>query len=138
MYQLGKYKYFDFLVEINNHYLQEVPTGTNVRESNEANLNLLNTLLEEFFDNLSLANSLDEIITLSLNLAGFFVLRQPFYDGNSRTMKAFLVLVFKQYHYKIKLPKDNEQLIIPLFYYDNEKCTNTNIENFKRLLIKTK
>lgn len=136
-YTAGKYKYFDLLVTINNHYFPNNNFGDNVRENDKKYLTLYNKLLEDFFHKLRNFNSLDEIIKLSLNLTGYLWFQQPFFDGNTRTLKSFLKLVFKHLNYDLNVNKiDNDKCVIPLFYYDDEECTQNEINNFKRRLTK--
>lgn len=136
-YTAGKYKYFDLLVTINNHYFPNDNFGDNVRENDEKYLALYNNLLEDFFHKLRNFNSLDEFIELSLNITGYLWLQQPFFDGNTRTLKSFLKLTFKNLNYDLNVNIiDDDRHIIPLFYYDDEKCTEIEINNFKRRLTK--
>ena len=135
-YKLGKYQYFDFLVLLNNHYLNMKRIGDNVREQDEDTLNLYNLLLENFFKNLNSTNSIEEIIELSLNLTGFLWYRQPFYDANTRTLHIFLNLLFKELNYKINA--ETNVSVLPLFYSDIDRCDKKDIDDFKRCLTRIK
>lgn len=135
-YIVGKYKHFDFLVLINSHYLHMVP-GTNVRIDTQEEYILCNQILEDFFDNLVMANTIEEVIELALNLTGFFWYRQPFFDGNTRTLRKFLELLFKELKYHVDLTyKESDRPIIPIFYGDEESCNTNDINNLKRRLTK--
>lgn len=136
-YKYGKYTFFDLLVMINTHYFPNDILGKNVRENDESQLQIYNKLLENYFNKLNTNISLDEIIELSLNLTGYLWLHQPFYDGNTRTFHHFLKLVFLQLKYHLNfLENDKTDRIIPLFYDDNQKCIQNDIDNLKRRLTK--
>jgi len=136
-YIYGKYKYFDLLVLINNHYFPSDNFGENVRDLDEKSLLLYNKLLEDFFNKFKTNISFDEIIESSLNLTGYIWLQQPFFDGNTRTLQRFLKLVFRTLEYNLDLNKENDSsFIIPLFYFEDETCTQYDIDKFKRRLTK--
>lgn len=135
-YKLDKYKYFDILILINNFYLKEKDQKFNLRVKNINDIILYNFLIENFFIQCSIEKNIDKIIEYSLNLCGYLWFKQPFYDGNTRTLKKFLQLFFSTSHYSLTISRND--LIIPCFCNDNDFCTYDDIIKLKRLLKKQK
>lgn len=136
-YIQGKYKYFDLLVIINNRYFPNDDFGDNVRDLDENSLLLYNSLIENFFNLLKTNISFEKIIEAALNLTGYIWLKQPFFDGNTRTLQRFLKLVFRELQYNLNYQfQDNFERFLPVFYYEDEKCTQYDIDKLKRRLTK--
>ena len=134
-YKIGKYKYFDILVYINMHYFPS-ELGENIREDNEFALALYNQLLEDFFMQILSEIELNEVCRKILDLTGFIWYRQPFFDGNTRTLRVFIKLIFYLFDYDIDLQSKEYEQFIPIFYQEDEKCDNHDIEKLKRRLTK--
>lgn len=136
-YQLGKYKYFDLLVLINSYFFPSIPIGENMRGLTEDEFKIFDEKLKSFFDTISNTNNLNDISRLSLNLTGYFWMVQPFGDGNTRTLRSFLYFIFSQLNYKLDLTfEPNDVPIIPIFYDEDEKCVENDINNLIRRLTK--
>jgi len=131
-YKLGKFRYFDYLVVINQHYFKKTLPNFNVRVTDIEDIIYYNEIIKSFFYELSIETDINKIIEISLNLTGFLWFRQPFFDGNTRTLKRFLQLVFNIIHYEVSFSK--KDTIIPVFYSDNETCTHDDILKLKRRL----
>lgn len=139
IYKFGNYKYFDFLVSVNYKICDFHIIGENVRETDINEIAFYNQLLEDFFTKLNENPELDKIIESSLNLTGFLWLRQPFYDGNTRTLRILLKTIFNSIDYNLDLSnEEKEKSVIPLFYNEDETCTPKHITYLKRKLTKYK
>lgn len=132
-YKLGTFKYFDYLVLINQYFFKKNLPNFNLRVTNIKDIIYYNELIKSFFQQLSCENDINRIIEISLNLTGFLWFRQPFFDGNTRTLKRFLKLIFNTLHYEIYFSKND--IIIPAFCSDDETCTQQDILKLKRRLI---
>lgn len=131
-YKLGIFKYFDYLVLINQYFLKKDFPNFNLRITDIEEINYYNEKIKSFFKQLSEETDINKIIETSLNLTGFLWFRQPFFDGNTRTLKRFLQLIFKTLHYEIYFSKND--IIIPIFYSENETCSQDDVLKLKRRL----
>ena len=132
-YEFGKFIYFDYLVFINSCNFQNLQKNYNIRcDLNE--IILYNNLIKTFFKETENEQNIDKIIEKALNLVGFLWFRQPFFDGNTRTLRNFLQIFFCSINYKFEILPN--EYFIPIFYSDDEKCNNDNILKIKRRLTK--
>ena len=123
-----KYPLFNILVRINNSYFNNVE-NYNIRLSQKEDLDYLEKLLNSFFNTLKEKNDINTVIKSLLTIMGKILSYQPFYDGNSRTLKKFIAIVLNKLGYKIIY--DEKDFIIPMLM-GNESCTYEDIQILKR------
>ncbi len=119
MYKFGTYVNFDKLIIINNK-LFDYTINNNIRdfsiiESVEAKLASLNK-----------EKKLNE--ELLLNVVASILCMQPFFDGNSRTLKIYMHIYLEQFNKHLET-KEN---IIPIFFSPDEKCSKKDINEFRK------
>ena len=132
-YQEGVYPYLDILVRINQKYFK----NSNIRLNTTEDLITIDFMIREFYQYLVTENNLRNIIASLLNLCGRSWLLQPFYDGNTKTLKDFMTIIFHELGYIIDM--NNPDIpIIPIFYYENEICEEKDIQNILNRLKKRK
>ena len=125
-----KYPYFWILAEINtkfnlNHSLD------NVRIKNEKDLSYLNSILKHFFKiYIKSNNNIDKLIAL-LSVTGITLYYQPFYDGNSRTLKCFISIILRRLGYDYTF--NSKDFIIPMLY-DEEEATVSDLIKLQKII----
>ena len=132
-YQEGVYPYLDILVRINQKYFK----NSNIRLNTTEDLITIDFIIREFYQYLFTENNLRNIIASLLNLCGRLWLLQPFYDGNTKTLKDFMTIIFNELGYIIDM-NNSDIPIIPIFYYENEICEEKDIQNILSRLKKRK
>jgi len=94
-------------------------------------------MIKELYDNLKQENNIDNVIALTLNLAGFIWFRQPFHDGNTRTLNMFLKLILLQFNYNIDIEFENKRdSVLPIFYSDDDEIDISDIQKVKKRIYK--
>lgn len=115
---INKYPYFYELVLINNRLFNYVD-NYNIRDEDmidyiENKLRILNN-----------EKSLNE--ELLLDTVSVILCMQPFYDGNSRTLKIYLRNYLNRFNKSINI-NDN---FIPVYYSNDDKLSERDLINFK-------
>lgn len=129
-YRFGRYKYLDRLVRINSRFLKDLKPGDNIRYDNHKELKHLDNILKGFYNNFFSSVSLEEKLIYLLNVTGILLHFQPFYDGNSRTLKVFMMDMLKSIDINVDIPVNKEHSnthIIPFFFDPIEKCPQCNV-----------
>ena len=121
-----KYPYFSKLVKINSSSINE---KNNIRLNSWEDLEYFDGLLKNFFELLKTTRDIDTVLLNLLNLVGKLLYYQPFYDGNSRTLKIFLNIVLKELGYNILYKEDD--YIIPMLF-DSDVCSIDEVMEFKK------
>lgn len=121
------FPYFGQLVKINNVFFSN-EKNYNIRLYNVEDLMLFDSLLEEFDKVLNNCHDVDTVLLSLLNLVGKLLYLQPFYDGNSRTLKQFIVIVLNKLGYDLSF--NNDDFIIPMLF-DEDECTYEEVSEFK-------
>lgn len=129
-----EYKYFERLVKINNKFFRNKKYN-NVRLDSEKYLKLFDESLEKLYTITHNTNNLDIIILSILELTGRLLYFQPFYDGNSRTLKQFIRCHLADIGYKASF--NNDDYIIPMLF-EGERCTIDDVITFKEKVSLTK
>ena len=125
IYTCGKYKNFDKLFKINKIIIHNYNNEIRVDENEISKINSL-------MNNLYKKHSMNIRIKVALYVSAIILLRQPFFDGNSRTIKAFLKNYFKGYG--LLLDISEKDFIIPLFYFETDNINNNDIKKLKKRL----
>ncbi len=120
MYKPNVYPYFDKLVVINNSLFDYV-IDYNIRSEEFI------SFIEEKICYLEHLNSLNE--EKLLNTIAAILCLQPFYDGNSRTLKLYLKYYLKRFEKELT---DISNPIIPVFYSIEDKCSKRDIDILKK------
>ena len=120
MYKPGLYPNFDELVKINNQLFSKI-NNYNIRENKDI------PFIERKLEILNQLNTLDEEILLSI-IASILCL-QPFYDGNSRTLKIYMKKYLTQFKKELDLAENDK--IIPIFYTPEEKCSSSDLKKIR-------
>lgn len=128
MNPLDEYKYFRHLIKINNKIFSK-QEDYNIRLYSAEPLKCFEDLLANFYTLLHNTNDFDIILLSLLEITGKLLYYQPFYDGNSRTLKQFIREVLTELGYQISF--NNDDYIIPMLF-DGEKCTAENVIDFKQ------
>ena len=123
-----KYPYFSILIRINNLYFNDIE-NYNLRLSNEEDLSYFESLLSTFFYISNITDDINTILFYLLTITGKLLNYQPFYDGNSRTLKQFIKTVLQEIGYNLEY--NQEDFIIPMLF-DNEVVSNEKILCLKR------
>lgn len=121
-----KYPYFSKLVKINSSIIND---KNNIRLNSEEDLKYFDGLLKDLYEVLKTTQDIDKILLNLLNLVGKLLYYQPFYDGNSRTLKIFLNIVLKELGYNILYKEDDH--IIPMLF-DSDVCSIDEVIEFKK------
>lgn len=124
--------YFNELTQINEFFTQEENNIRLDEEEIQIVCNKLNTFYSSKFD-------LDEFIKLCILLFNM----QIFYDGNSRTIIAYITKRLNDNGYCIDIPKATEGLILlkgffPVMYDLDEELDEKDIHGIKKYIIKKK
>lgn len=128
-----KYKFFQFFRNINFFV-----TGNGESRLSEDKLAYFDNLINVFFQDVIEARDFDVILKLLLNLMGYFLVTQPFYDGNTRTVIIFMKIFLERYHYLIDLDVKDFRSIIPIFYSEDELCDENDVLKLKKKLVQYK
>lgn len=114
------------LIEINKNI-------TGINDNVRANSSDLNKI-DKIINNYTLeSNSLDAILKKLLFISALIWAYQPFYDGNKRIAKQYIIEELKKIDYSIDL----KNIKLPIFYpeYDNE-ILDTEILSLKKNITK--
>lgn len=122
----GEYQYFEHLVKINHRLFKN--KKYNVRLDSEKYLKFFDESLEKLYTITHNTNNLDIILLSILELTGRLLYFQPFYDGNSRTLKQFIRCHLEDIGYQVSF--NNSEYIIPMLF-EGESCTIDDIITFK-------
>ena len=136
-----KYPYFWILAEINAQFaldpsLKNILSNTNpldnIRPKSYENVPYLNNLFKKFFKILIKSEDNNEKLIALLSVTGVTLYLQPFYEGNSRTLKHFISIILKKLNYDYTF--NHEDFIIPMLYEGEEATLN----DLKKLQMKIK
>lgn len=124
--------YFNELTQINEFFTQEENNIRLDEEKIQIVCNKLNTFYSSKFD-------LDEFIKLCILLFNM----QIFYDGNSRTIIAYITKTLNDNGYCIDIQKATEGLILlkgffPVMYDLDEELDEKDIHGIKKYIVKKK
>ena len=123
-----KYPYFWILAKINTQFDLN-PTLNNIRLKNDEELSILNSMLKNFFKiYIRSKNNNDKLIAL-LSVTGITLYYQPFYDGNSRTLKFFISIILKKLGYDYTF--NSKDFIIPILY-EGEEATLSDLKKLQK------
>ena len=75
-------------------------------------------------------NNNDKLIAL-LSVTGITLYYQPFYDGNSRTLKCFISIILRKLGYDYTF--NSKDFIIPMLY-DGEEATVNNLIKLQKII----
>ena len=124
-----KYPHFSKLIEINNSYFKDEKYNIRLHEEDIK-------YIEELLANLSKSietTNFNYILSTLLTTTGKILYLQPFYDGNSRTLKAYISIILNNLGYNISY--NNNDFIIPILLED-ECCNNEEISKLKKKISK--
>lgn len=124
-----KYPHFSKLIEINTSYFKD---KTNNIRLYEEDIEYLEELLNNLWKSIETKN-INYILSTLLTTTGKILYLQPFYDGNSRTLKTYISIILNNLGYSISY--NNNDFIIPMLL-ENECCNNEEINNLKKKLTK--
>lgn len=124
-----KYPYLSLLATINGRIIKNTETS-NLRFTEETDLSYLDNTIKKVFHSLTTKDKDETLITL-LNSSGHLLYYQPFFDGNSRTIKIFINLVLNKLEYNFEYGTDE---IIITMLFDGGSCTSEEITKFKKAL----
>lgn len=125
-----KYPYFWILAKINTKFNLK-PSLDNVRIKNDEDLSYLNSMLKNFFKiYIKSENNNDKLIAL-LSVTGIILYYQPFYDGNSRTLKCFISIILRKLGYDYTF--NSKDFIIPMLY-DGEEATTSDLIKLQKII----
>ena len=124
-----KFPYFYTLIYINKYYSK---TNNNVKIKRKEDLTEINNLIYNLYINIINEDDINKIISEILNTTGRILYMQPFYDGNSRTLKRFIKIIFNSLNYKFFY--DKKDFLIPILF-EEERCTENEINNFKKKVV---
>ncbi len=120
-----KFPYFYKLICINKLYFK----GDNLRIKNYNDLEEINNLIYILYQSIKDLDDINSLIEVVLNVTGKILYMQPFYDGNSRTLKDFIKSIFKSLKYDIEINEND--YIIPILF-EEEQCTEEELNFFKK------
>ena len=114
-----KFPYFYELVLINDRMF-EYTINNNIRDEKVLNY------IEKRLKRLNMEQKLNE--ELLLDTIVVILCLQPFYDGNSRTLKIYL----RNYLNRFSKTIDINGKIIPVYYTSNDYISQNDIDDFKK------
>ena len=114
-----KSPYFYELVLIND-IMFEYKINNNIRDEKVLNY------IEKRLKRLNMEQKLNE--ELLLDTIAVILCLQPFYDGNSRTLKIYL----RNYLNRFSKTIDINEKIIPVYYTSNDYISQNDIDDFKK------
>ncbi len=114
-----KFPYFYELVLINDRMF-EYTINNNIRDEKVLNY------IEKRLKRLNMEQKLNE--ELLLDTIAVILCLQPFYDGNSRTLKIYL----RNYLNRFSKTIDINEKIIPVYYTSNDYISQNDIDDFKK------
>ena len=122
--QYDKYTYFSKLIHINSIYFKE----DNVRTTNPEIIREIDDLIHGIYISIEKEKDINMIIKVILDSIGKVLYIQPFYNGNSRTLKQFIKILLNSIDYDIHY--NRKDYLIPLLFED-EECTSEEVQLFK-------
>jgi len=118
-------KYFNELIMINKTIMKKV----NIRLPKE-DLIFIDDLIKKLYILTNKCDNINTIIENLLNVVGAIWYMQPFYDGNTRTLKIFM----KSFLKKININIDTNGSIIPILL-EGDTVSSTDILKIKSKML---
>ena len=119
-------KYFNELIRINNElFKNQKLINNNIRISKE-NIAIIEDLIKKTNILNEKAKTKDKILENTLNLIAIIWSTQPFFDGNTRTVKKYMLEYLKKYNINI----DITNFMIPLVF-EGESVSEEKVSELK-------